>query len=81
MYRNKIEDHNQKRLEAIAMFLKEFRINSGLTQEEVSQSSLTSPHRNTIVRAENARNISLLKLFEILDALELEPREVFMDID
>jgi len=79
MYKNKIEDHNQKRLEAIAMFLKEFRINSGLTQEELSQYS--SPHRNTIVRAENARNISLLKLFEILDALELEPREVFMDIE
>jgi len=79
MYKNKIEDHNQKRLEAIAMFLKEFRINSGLTQEELSHYS--SLHRNTIVRAENAKNISLLKLFEIMDTLELEPREVFAEIE
>jgi transcriptional regulator with XRE-family HTH domain len=79
MNKNKIEEHNQKRLQSIGMFLREFRINSGLTQEEVSQFS--SPHRNTIVRAETARNISLLKLFEIMDALGLEPREVFLDID
>lgn len=78
MNKNKIEDHNKKRLQAISMFLREFRINSGLTQEEVSQFS--SPHRNTIVRAENARNISLMKLFELMDALGIEPRELFLDI-
>lgn len=81
MSKNIIEDHNKKRLQAVAMFLKEFRINSGLTQQEISQSSLLSPHRNTIVRIENAKNISLLKLFEILDSLGLEPRDLFQDVE
>lgn len=76
---NTFEDDNQYRLLLISTFLKEYRINSGFTQEELSQQS--NLHRNTIIRAENAKNITLLSLFELADALDLSPKELFLDIE
>jgi transcriptional regulator with XRE-family HTH domain len=77
---NNFEDiDNHHRLTAISTFLKEYRINSGYTQQELSQQS--NLHRNTIIRAENAKNITLLSLFELADALDLSPKELFLDIE
>jgi DNA-binding XRE family transcriptional regulator len=70
--------NNHDRLTAISNFLKGYRINSGITQEELSQQS--NLHRNTIIRAENAINITLLSLLEMADALEISPEELFYDI-
>ena len=75
-----IPDHHQNRLDYIASFLRNYRLNVGMTQHDLSECS-NSVHRNTIIRAETAKNISLLKLFEILDALELEPHDLFLDVD
>jgi transcriptional regulator with XRE-family HTH domain len=69
---------NHDRLTAISNFIKGYRINSGITQEELSQQS--NLHRNTIIRAENAKNITLLSLLEMADALEISPEELFYDI-
>jgi transcriptional regulator with XRE-family HTH domain len=70
--------NNHDRLTAISNFLKGYRINSGITQEELSQQS--NLHRNTIINAENGRNITLLSLLDLADALEISPEELFYDI-
>jgi hypothetical protein len=38
-------------------------------------------HRNTVIRIENAKNLTLLSLFELADALDLSPKELFLDIE
>ena len=73
-----IEQHNIIRLKAISGFLKWYRINNGLSQQQLSEQSNLS--RNSIVRAENARNITLLSLFELADALEIDVNQIFQDI-
>ncbi len=68
-----------KRFEYISIFLRELRLNSGFTQEELSKQ--LNLHRNSIIRAEKAKNITLLSLFELADALDISPKELFQDID
>jgi transcriptional regulator with XRE-family HTH domain len=74
-----IPDHNLRRLEYLSSYLRELRLNSGLTQEELSRQ--VNFHRNSIIRAENAKNLTLLSLFELADALEISPQELFQDIE
>jgi transcriptional regulator with XRE-family HTH domain len=74
-----IPEQHLKRLESLSIFLRELRINDGLTQNELSQQ--IQLHRNSIIRAENARNITLLSLFELADALDISPNELFLDIE
>ncbi|MGD0756883.1 MAG: helix-turn-helix transcriptional regulator [Bacteroidales bacterium] len=79
MPRNPLTDQNRKRLEYLSIFLRELRINSNLTQKELSQN--LNIHRNSIIRAENNHNITLLTLFELADSLNISLRELFQDID
>ena len=74
-----IPDQNQRRLEYLSTFLRELRLNEGKTQKELSQQM--NLHRNTIIRAENAKNITLLSFFELTDALDISPRELFLEND
>ena len=74
------KQQHKKRMEYIAAFLRNYRLNVGKTQCNLSECT-DSLHRNTIIRAENAKNISLLKLFEILDAMELQPKDLFMEVE
>jgi transcriptional regulator with XRE-family HTH domain len=74
-----IPNQNRKRLEYLSTFLRELRLNEGMTQKELSQHMKL--HRNTIIRAENAKNLTLLSLFELADALDLSPKELFLDIE
>lgn len=74
-----IPEQQLQRFEYISIFLRELRLNSGLTQKELSQQ--TSLHRNSIINAEKARNITLLSLFELADALEISPKELFLDLE
>ena len=76
---NKHHNH-QKRMEYIASFLRNYRMNIGMTQYDLSECT-NSVHRNTLVRLEAGKNVSLLKLFQVLDALELEPHELFLDVE
>jgi len=76
MAHKQISDHHQ-RFEYLSTYLRQYRINENLTQKDLSQTI----HRNTIIRAENSKNITLLSLFELADALNLSLREIFLDID
>lgn len=73
-----IPEQHLKRFEYVSIFLRELRLNSGLTQEELSQQM--NLHRNSIIRVEKAKNITLLSLFELADALDISPKELFQDI-
>lgn len=75
-----IPDHHQKRLDYLGSFIRNYRLNSGMTQYELSDCA-DSVHRNTLVRLEAGKNISLVKLFEVLDALELSPHDLFLDVE
>lgn len=75
----KLEDiDNHSRLTAVKNFIKGYRIDSGITQQRLSEQS--NLHRNTIINAESGKNITLSSLFELLDALDVSPEELFYDI-
>jgi DNA-binding XRE family transcriptional regulator len=76
-----IQLHNKERLQAMSTFIKGYRLNSGLSQLELSE--VSEVHRNTIGRLESEipKNITLLTVFEIADALELDISQVFHEIE
>ena len=76
-----IQEHNKKRLQAISAFLKEYRINSGYTQLELSECS--EIHKNTIGRYESnsPKNLTLLTVFEVADAMELDVNQIFLEVE
>ena len=69
---------NHDRLTAVKNFIKGYRIDSGISQQQLSEQS--NLHRNTIINAESGKNITLLSLFELLDALDVSPEELFYDM-
>ena len=73
-----IPEENQKILAEISSFLREYRIQSGLTLLELSDYS--NLHRNTVLRAEKGFNISLLSLIEIANSLDLPLKELFWEL-
>lgn len=77
---NNLTNPHQKRLNYLGTFIRNYRMNIGMTQYELSECA-DSFHRNTLVRLEAGKNTSLIKLFEVLEALELEPHELFLDVD
>ncbi len=79
MQNKSIPDQHRKRLETLAGFIREYRINEGMTRNDLHQN--LNLHVNSIVRAENAKNISLLTLFEIVDTLDLNLKDLFWDIE
>ena len=74
-----VSEQNSKRLDYLSTFLRELRFNEGLTQKELSQN--INLHRNTILRAENAQNLTLLSIFELADALNININQLFQDIE
>jgi len=74
-----VSEQNIKRLEYLSIYLRELRLNEGLTQEELSRE--ISLHKSTVLRAENAKNLTLLSVFQLADALNISPKELFLDID
>ena len=79
MYTKTIPDHHQKKFEYLSTYFRELRINEGMTQRELSQN--LNLHRNTIIRSENAENLTLLSVFELADALDISLKELFQDIE
>jgi transcriptional regulator with XRE-family HTH domain len=69
----------QKKLDFIASMLREYRLNSGYSQNALIQELDLNLNRNTVSRAENGKNISLLSLFEIAATLEIDLKELFDD--
>jgi transcriptional regulator with XRE-family HTH domain len=78
--RNKIiSEYQQQRLDAISAYLRTYRTVSGYTQEELCKH--LNIHRNTLIRAENAENITLLSFLELADTLEIDLYEMFAAIE
>ena len=79
---SKTNQKHQKRMEYISSFIRNYRLNNGMTQNDLSEFT-NSFHINTLKNLETGKrkNISLLKLFQILDALDLSPQDLFMDVD
>jgi len=75
------QQHNNERLQAVSAFLKEYRIGNGYSQIEISDSANLS--RNTIVRMESSchENITLLTIFKIADAMDLDVNQIFQEIE
>jgi transcriptional regulator with XRE-family HTH domain len=81
MKKVEIPKHQQKRLEAIGIYLRELRFNEGLSQQELSKLPNLNLHRNTIQRVENGENMTLLTLCELVDAFDIHLNELFLEID
>jgi transcriptional regulator with XRE-family HTH domain len=78
--RNKsLSDYQNKRLEAISAYLRTYRTISGYSQEELCK--YLNLHRNTLIRAENAENITLLSFLELTDTMEIDLQEMFAFIE
>ena len=70
-----IKDIHAQRLATISLMLRELRFNYGLTQEQFAQ-QINKP-RNSVSRAENSCNLTLLSLFVLLDGYEISLDEFF----
>lgn len=76
MSRRKIPEYHLKRFEEITGFVRNYRINDGLTQAEFSNMSET--HVNTLQRFEACdKNITLVTLFNFIDAMDMTLGEFF----
>jgi hypothetical protein len=65
--KRKILPHHQKRLEKIGIMLREMRFSEGKNQDGFADNGVS---RRQIQRGESGCNISLQKLFTILDCYE-----------
>jgi hypothetical protein len=70
----KIPHHHKQRLEKIGLMLKEMRFAEGKYQDEFFEYGVS---RRQIQRGEHGCNISLLKLFTILDCYDYSLSEFF----
>jgi hypothetical protein len=72
--KNKISQLHQKRLENIAQMLKEMRFSEGKNQDEFIDNGVS---RRQIQRGEYGCNISLVRLFTLLDCYGYQLDEFF----
>ena len=81
MHTNTIPDNQEKIIEDIRLYIKNYRINDGLTQAEFSE--LADVHVNSLQRFEkgNVKNIKLLTLFSFIDATSMSISEFFQSIE
>ncbi|MCX6247163.1 MAG: helix-turn-helix transcriptional regulator [Bacteroidetes bacterium] len=77
--KNVIQKHQVLRLERIASFCRNLRLNSGYSQKEMAQ--LCGLSRSTIQQLEHGGNIRLVTLFKILDAHFLSLDDFFEEME
>ena len=76
----KPQDKNrEKRAESVSAMLRELRFNFGYTQQQLGE--LINKSRQSISRSENSKNISIIFLFDILDAYEITLDEFFSGME
>jgi transcriptional regulator with XRE-family HTH domain len=68
---------NQKRLEFLSSFLREVRVNSGYTQEQVAREINLS--RNSISKIENRGLFRIQHLLLLIEFYEISMEELFVD--
>ena len=79
MKKKTVSPTNQKKLEAIAIYLHELRLAEAMSQNELSQT--LNLHRNTIIRVENNHNMTILTLLELSDAFDISLSELFKVVE
>jgi transcriptional regulator with XRE-family HTH domain len=78
MLKKPFSDQNSKRLSYLSTYLRELRLNENLTMDELSQQM--NLHKNTILRAENSHNLTLISVFKFADEFNIPVHELFREI-
>jgi transcriptional regulator with XRE-family HTH domain len=73
-----LSETDQRRIFEISTFLRELRVNSGYTQEQVSNETKLS--RNSISKIENQGFFRIQHLFLLADFYEISLNDLFMEI-
>ena len=74
-----ISSENRQRLSYLSSYLREMRVNSGYTQEQVAKEINLS--RNSISKIENMGIFRIQHLFLLADYYEIPLNELFVDIE
>ena len=75
MSEKKIPDYQQKRIEEISSFIKNWRLNEGLAQRELSQ--LAGIHPNSLYHLEKMGLYNILTLLKCIDVTCLTISQFF----
>ena len=79
MKSNPIPDQHRKRYDEIRLFVKNYRINDGITQREFGE--MAEIHTNTIQNLEAGKNITLFTLLSCIDAMGMTLSECFEGLE
>jgi len=79
MYKHKIPKHQIKRIEEIALFLKNWRLNEGMSQCEFSE--IAEVHPNSIYHIENMELYNIMTLLKCIDATGLTVSQFFDEME
>jgi transcriptional regulator with XRE-family HTH domain len=81
MHKQPIPEYQEKRIEEIRIFIKNYRINDGLSQADFSE--MADLHVNSLQRFEKGslKNIKLLTLLSLIDATEMSLSEFFQSME
>jgi len=81
MQKQSIPKYQEKRIEEIRLFIKNYRINDGLSQADFSE--MADLHVNSLQRFEKGslKNIKLLTLLSLIDATEMSLSEFFQTME
>lgn len=79
MSEKEIPDYQQKRIEEISSFIKNWRLNEGLTQREFSE--LACIHPNSLYHLEKNGLYNILTLLKCIEATDLTVTQFFEGID
>jgi transcriptional regulator with XRE-family HTH domain len=74
-----ITEQQRKRYDEIRRFIKTYRLNDGLSQREFAV--MAEIHFQTIKNLDAGKQVSVLTLFNCIDAMNLSLSEFFEDMD
>ena len=70
---------NMKRMKAVAAFLREYRLQSGLTQEILAE--YAELNRASVIRLEAGKPVSFQTICKYASGLDLTLNELFLEIN
>jgi DNA-binding XRE family transcriptional regulator len=77
--KTKIPQHQAKRFKYLNSLLRNLRHNDGYSQKMLAEQA--DIHYNTVYNSENMHNITLLSLFELIDAYGISVADIFQDME
>ena len=77
--KTELSKENELRLNTIASFLKNYRILSGLTQEQISK--YADLNRSSIIRLEKGLPVSFITICKYASGIDLPLNQLFLEID